>query len=107
MGSLPIAQYPNITPPEVAVTATYTGANAEVVFGLRRAIAEGIVPGPRIVAAGNAISGTGGHADNHGYRQEILDLHPSPGICNGADDCRRALCQTIGPAIDPWAGRGS
>ena len=31
MGSLPIAQYPEITPPEVAVTATYTGANAEVV----------------------------------------------------------------------------
>ena len=31
MGSLPIAQYPEITPPEVAVTANYTGANAEVV----------------------------------------------------------------------------
>ena len=31
MGSLPIAQYPNITPPEVSVSATYTGANAEVV----------------------------------------------------------------------------
>ncbi len=29
--SLPIAQYPEITPPEVSVTATYTGANAEVV----------------------------------------------------------------------------
>jgi len=31
MSALPIAQYPEITPPEVAVTATYTGANAEVV----------------------------------------------------------------------------
>ena len=31
MGSLPVAQYPEITPPEVGVTATYTGANAEVV----------------------------------------------------------------------------
>ena len=28
---LPVAQYPDITPPEVAVTATYTGANAEIV----------------------------------------------------------------------------
>ena len=28
---LPIAQYPDITPPEVAVTASYTGASAEVV----------------------------------------------------------------------------
>ena len=31
LGSLPIAQYPEITPPEVQVSATYTGANAEVV----------------------------------------------------------------------------
>jgi HAE1 family hydrophobic/amphiphilic exporter-1 len=31
MGNLPIAQYPEITPPEIGVTATYTGANAEIV----------------------------------------------------------------------------
>ena len=31
LGALPIAQYPEITPPEVQVSATYTGANAEVV----------------------------------------------------------------------------
>ena len=31
MGALPVAQYPEITPPEVGVEATYTGANAEVV----------------------------------------------------------------------------
>jgi HAE1 family hydrophobic/amphiphilic exporter-1 len=31
MGKLPVAQYPEINPPEVQVSATYTGANAEVV----------------------------------------------------------------------------
>jgi hydrophobe/amphiphile efflux-1 (HAE1) family protein len=31
MTALPIAQYPEITPPEVGVTASYTGANAEIV----------------------------------------------------------------------------
>jgi len=31
MKGLPVAQYPEITPPEVGVTATYIGANAEVV----------------------------------------------------------------------------
>ena len=31
LGNLPIAQYPDITPPEVQVSASYTGANAEVV----------------------------------------------------------------------------
>lgn len=29
--TLPVAQYPNISPPRVAVTANYTGANAQVV----------------------------------------------------------------------------
>ncbi len=31
LGGLPVAQYPEITPPEVSVAATYTGANAESV----------------------------------------------------------------------------
>ena len=31
LGALPVAQYPEITPPEVQVSASYTGANAEVV----------------------------------------------------------------------------
>jgi len=31
MGALPVAQYPEITPPEVSITANFTGANAEVV----------------------------------------------------------------------------
>lgn len=29
--NLPVAQYPQITPPQVSVTGTYTGANAEVI----------------------------------------------------------------------------
>ena len=29
--TLPVAQYPDITPPTVSVTATYPGANARVV----------------------------------------------------------------------------
>lgn len=31
LGGLPVAQYPEITPPEVSVSASYTGANAEAV----------------------------------------------------------------------------
>ncbi|MGA7932744.1 MAG: efflux RND transporter permease subunit, partial [Kovacikia sp.] len=29
--TLPVAQYPDITPPQVSVTSNYIGANAEVV----------------------------------------------------------------------------
>ena len=31
MGSLPIAQYPEIVPPTIQVTAAYPGANAKIV----------------------------------------------------------------------------
>ena len=31
MGSLPISQFPDITPPTITVTASYTGASARVV----------------------------------------------------------------------------
>src|SRR4051812_7021523 len=31
MYNLPVAQYPDITPPQITVSATYPGANAEVV----------------------------------------------------------------------------
>ena len=32
LSSLPIEQYPEIAPPTVQVTATYTGANAETIL---------------------------------------------------------------------------
>jgi len=65
------------------------------IFSLRDAIARGDVPGPRIQASGPAISVTGGHGDEHGYRREILDMFQSPTICDGADDCRRATRDAI------------
>lgn len=72
-------------------TIRNTGGDPEVMFSLRRGVEQGKVAGPRIFAAGAGISGTGGHADNHGFLAEILDLYKSSGICDGADDCRRAV----------------
>ena len=31
MVNLPIAQYPDVTPPQITISATYPGANADVV----------------------------------------------------------------------------
>ena len=31
LGALPVAQYPELTPPQVTVTATYPGADAETI----------------------------------------------------------------------------
>lgn len=67
------------------------GGVPEVVFALRDAQAAGVVDGPRIVAAGASIAATGGHGDVHGFREEILDLWADSSICDGADDCRRAV----------------
>jgi imidazolonepropionase-like amidohydrolase len=72
-------------------TVRDAGGEPEVIFGLRRGVETGKLAGPRIVAAGAAISGTGGHGDTHGFREEILDLLHSNSICDGADDCRRAV----------------
>src|SRR5690606_215794 len=51
----------------------------------------GLVPGPKILVAGSAITPTGGHADFHGYREEVLNAMPATGTCDGPDDCRRAV----------------
>lgn len=67
------------------------GGEPEVIFGLRDAVAAGRVEGPRIVAAGGAISATGGHGDTHGYREEILAAWREDSICDGVGDCRRAV----------------
>jgi imidazolonepropionase-like amidohydrolase len=75
------------------------GAN-DAVFGLRDAIARGAVPGPRMRAAGSPISITGGHGDINGYSAAVMAAFTGSSICNGADDCRRAVRQQIKEGAD-------
>jgi len=72
-------------------TVADLGADPDSIFALRDAINQGWVPGPRIIAAGAIITPTGGHGDTNGYAPEVNHLLASPGDCNGADDCRRAV----------------
>eukprot|EP01035_Chromulina_nebulosa_P016363 gene16363-21687_t len=53
-------------------TVADLGGDNEAVFALRKATALGDVPGPRIVAAGGAISVHGGHGDVNGYREDLM-----------------------------------
>ncbi|MGH7244025.1 MAG: amidohydrolase family protein [Phycisphaerales bacterium] len=64
-----------------------------VILGLRDAIRDGFVIGPRVVAAGHAISITGGHGDGTtGLRQELLAPQtPEDGIADGPDECMKAV----------------
>jgi imidazolonepropionase-like amidohydrolase len=76
------------------------GSQGYTVLGLRDAIRDGIVLGPRIIAAGDPISPTNGHADNHNLREELLEGIVRRGVCNGADDCRRVVREAIRRGVD-------
>jgi len=64
-------------------------------IALRKAVAQGLVPGPRIYAAGTAISSTGGHMDDtDGLNDDLIErFHPgtAEGVANGPDQCRQAV----------------
>lgn len=76
------------------------GAPNDSIFALRRAIAEGRVPGPRIIASGAAITPDGGHGDANGFAPAIVDVLRSPAACSGADSCRRAVRRQIQAGAD-------
>jgi imidazolonepropionase-like amidohydrolase len=76
------------------------GSKGTSIFSLRDAIKAGLVKGPNIIVSGPAITPTGGHGDFHGYRQEILDALPSPGVCDGPADCRRAVRGLVKRGVD-------
>lgn len=56
---------------------------------LKFAIAEGSIRGPRVIAAGHALSQTFGHGDIH-FLPIAWAKEKIPTICDGVDDCRRA-----------------
>jgi imidazolonepropionase-like amidohydrolase len=76
------------------------GSIGYTVLALRDAIKDGLVPGPKILASGDPISPTDGHADNHGYREEVMNALPRRGVCDGADDCRRAVRAAVKRGAD-------
>ncbi len=76
------------------------GSRGTAIFALRDAIKEGKVAGPKIIAAGEAITPTGGHGDVHGFRQDILDVLKSTGVCDGADGCRAAVRRQVKRGAD-------
>ncbi len=68
-------------------TVRDVGAAREAIFALRRATADGTVPGPRILAAGSGISIIGGHGDVSGFRPEVIEALQVRNTCTGAEQC--------------------
>ncbi len=74
------------------------GANSpQAIFALRDAIDQGVVVGPRIIAAGHWIAMTGGHGDHtNGYRADMIPQPtPDDGIADGPDECVKAVRNQI------------
>lgn len=61
---------------------------------LRDGVQKGWIDGPRIVA-GRMVAATGGHGDIDGMRHDLLEKYTSSTICDGADDCLRAVREAV------------
>src|SRR5579871_4443686 len=73
----------------------------EVIYALRDAVAEGKVPGPRILAVGAILSPTGGHGQTYGFRQDVcMCVQSNVGVCDGVDGCRRAVRLQVAQGAD-------
>ncbi|MHB9881154.1 amidohydrolase family protein [Pacificimonas sp. ICDLI1SI03] len=71
------------------------GSTGDGLFALRDAVESGVVVGPKIIAAGEGISPTNGHADSHGLRRDLMEAEVRRGVCDGADECSKATRSAI------------
>ncbi len=63
------------------------GSGPQVGFALSRATREGLFMGPRIIAAGPAISIIGGHGDVSGFRPDVIEALSAHNTCTGPVEC--------------------
>ncbi|MCR5880478.1 amidohydrolase family protein [Phenylobacterium sp. J367] len=79
------------------------GSDARSVTALRDGINNGLIAGPTILAAGRPISITAGHGDPSNSLNRMLSgpvRSESDNLCNGPEDCRRAVRAQIGQGAD-------
>jgi imidazolonepropionase-like amidohydrolase len=68
-------------------TVRDVGSAPQVGFALRRATQQGIIPGPRILSSGPALSIVGGHGDVSGFRPEVIRVLELGNTCTGPEQC--------------------
>ena len=71
-------------------------------LGLRRAVEEGSIPGPRIHTSHRAIYQTAGHGDVHYLPYEwVTEFNPyDPALCDGPAECRKEARKRIRDGVD-------
>ena len=78
------------------------GGDPRLILSLRDAINAESFAGPTIIGAGLGISVGGGHGDPRNLRNRDASLAVSNprNVCNGPDDCRRAVREQVGQGAD-------
>jgi imidazolonepropionase-like amidohydrolase len=86
------------------ITSVRDAAGADA--GVRQAVEDGLVPGPRLQISIDMLSQTGGHGDEHfpcGFEVPLLSA-PYPGkprtVVDGPDEMRRAVRSLVGAGAD-------
>ena len=74
-------------------TVRDTGSYPQSMFALRRATAEGRVPGPRILTSGPPLAIIGGHGDVSGFRPDVNDVLDTGFTCTGVTECAARVRQ--------------
>jgi imidazolonepropionase-like amidohydrolase len=74
-------------------TVRDVGSDHFIDVGLRNAVRDGKIPGPRMLVSVHALGATGGHCDNTGYRYNVFghETGPEDGVINSADEARKAV----------------
>ncbi|HET7538109.1 MAG TPA: amidohydrolase family protein, partial [Candidatus Didemnitutus sp.] len=75
-------------------TIRNVGADNYTDFALKRAINEGKIPGPRMLASGPALSATGGHGDLN-RMSPYVHIDGIDGIADGVDAVRKKVRENI------------
>lgn len=68
-------------------TVREAGSAQYTAFSLRRGTTAGFIEGPRIIAAGPALSIVGGHGDVTGFREDVHDVLDQGYTCTGPVEC--------------------
>jgi imidazolonepropionase-like amidohydrolase len=77
------------------------GGEPRLITSLRDVLETEAFAGPSVVAAGRHISGSGGQADlRNGLNRQAASVVGMNNLCNGADDCRRAVREQVGLGAD-------
>ena len=81
-------------------TVRNVGAGDFSDIALRDMINAGVVPGPRILAAGHSLGITGGHCDTNGYKPGLFDPDIRNGVANGLGEVAASVRYQIKHGAD-------